>query len=340
MRRIVFWGTGYHAKRMYGLYADSKMFCDDELVAFCDSNPLKHKFEEYLVVDPEKLGNIEFDTLIIATIYDKEIRNTINGKKLCTQKEVLSMEEYNAQLVSFKQYYKRYGRLHEYNSFLNEKCKTMIITAVIGDYDILQDPTYISDDIQYICFTDQKTIKSRVWKIYDIPVHYNSSVETARRIKILPWEYVDINTDYYIWVDAKYRIIADLRSYVREYKKDSGLLLFPHPERECICNELAQLIIEDKGDKVDMISQVDTYLKEGYPINNGLYETACIVRKNNNTTVNYMMEMWWKELKKYTYRDQLSLPYVLWRNDYLPDICDKNVRNNKWLKLIGHKKNK
>jgi hypothetical protein len=43
------------------------------------------------------------------------------------------------------------------------------------------------------------------------------------------------------------------------------------------------------------------------------------------------MEEWWKEIEKFSYRDQISFPYVCWKNDFKPDICDQDIYNNEWL---------
>ena len=55
------------------------------------------------------------------------------------------------------------------------------------------------------------------------------------------------------------------------------------------------------------------------------------------------MEDWWKEIEKYSNRDQVSLPYVLWKNGYqigdvgtLTDIAADSGAY--WEEMMYHKK--
>ncbi len=342
MNDVVFWGTGYKAKELLDLYVESRLYSDDRLVLFCDSNPEKQGalFFGYPVVSPDELMNQRFDTLVIANMYISDIRRVIEERSICPMKKVLSIEEYRAVIHAKKQYYRRYGRVHSFNDSSFCEKKTKVFTAIIGDYDNLYDPLFNSPNIEYICFTDQKGLKSDIWNIRLVNECGFTNTELARRIKLLTWEYSPIECEYYIWVDAKYQIVSDLRRLVSEYRLDSGILMFPHPDNICICNELALLLIEGKGVKTDMIHQVSSYLSKGFPLDYGLYETACFVRKPKDLLVNRIMLQWWEELESKSYRDQLSLPYVFWANSFAPDICDLNIRNNEWLKLKGHKENK
>ncbi len=211
-----------------------------------------------------------------------------------------------------------------------------IYTAIIGDYDELKDPFYIEDNMDYICFTNQKDLKSNIWNIKQVQNNHMSDVMLARHIKVFPWKYFDAPGVVY-WVDAKYQIKGRLRDYKNTYWNNLGMICFSHPDSFCICDELAACIKLGKGEKDSMILQVAHYLSRGYPVDNGLYETACIVRDINNSKIKKIMKEWWNEMSTYSWRDQLSLPYIFWINDFRPDICTKNIRNNEWIKNMGHK---
>lgn len=124
--------------------------------------------------------------------------------------------------------------------------------------------------------------------------------------------------------------------YIAQYKKKSSILCFPHPERQCICEELAACILQTCANNRDMINQVSDYLKEGYPLNYGLYECGCIMRLHNDMAIKSLMSKWENEVLKYSVRDQLSFPYVCWKYGVLPDICDLDINKNRWLVHTGH----
>ena len=49
---------------------------------------------------------------------------------------------------------------------------------------------------------------------------------------------------------------------------------------------------------------------------NQLFETGILMRRNCDS-IKRLNELWWKELDTGSVRDQLSFPYVLWKN---PDV--------------------
>ena len=49
---------------------------------------------------------------------------------------------------------------------MNKNC---IYTAIIGDYDNLYTPKIVTEGWDYICFTDNKKLKSDFWTIKYVP---------------------------------------------------------------------------------------------------------------------------------------------------------------------------
>jgi len=66
------------------------------------------------------------------------------------------------------------------------KKKFVIYTALFGDYDELSDPIEGFYDCDFICFTDQKNINSKVWKTIYIPETDMSPKMMNRKYKMLP----------------------------------------------------------------------------------------------------------------------------------------------------------
>ena len=48
------------------------------------------------------------------------------------------------------------------------------------------------------------------------------------------------------------------------------------------------------------------------------------------------MKKWENEIQKYSIRDQLSFPYVCWKNNFYPDISDLDINRNPWLLYNEH----
>lgn len=67
--KLYIWGTGRLAGNVVGRYIDK-----DSIVAFVDNNPDKNEFIGKKVFRPEILCNREYDAIIVATMYAKEIK--------------------------------------------------------------------------------------------------------------------------------------------------------------------------------------------------------------------------------------------------------------------------
>jgi hypothetical protein len=86
-----------------------------------------------------------------------------------------------------------------------------------------------------------------------------------------------------------------------------------------------------KADKATAKRQIATYKKEGFPRHYGLYENSILIRNHHDEPTRRLMEEWWVEYLKYSTRDQLSLPYLIWKLGYDKKnihIIGHNLRNN------------
>lgn len=76
------------------------------------------------------------------------------------------------------------------------------------------------------------------------------------------------------------------------------------------------------------------------PKNYGLLQCNIIVREHNNPLCIKIMEEWWQEFQKYSKRDQISLPHVLYMNNVKVEqvgILGNNVYMNPSFRILLHK---
>jgi hypothetical protein len=94
---------------------------------------------------------------------------------------------------------------------------------------------------------------------------------------------------------------------------------FIHTQRNCVYKE-AEILKELGYDHTELIdSEMEWFKKQGYPENNGLYELSVFIKKRTPATTNLSL-MWWDIICKYASRDQLSYPFVLWKNGIQPHV--------------------
>jgi len=225
------------------------------------------------------------------------------------------------------------------------KAKVVIYSAVAGGYDDLRTHNYLSDEFDYVFFTDASVKGLHAWEIRPLTEFKEKSpVRKARYHKIFP-DKLFPDYEYSVWIDGKYEIIGpDLERRIKEKISDNTLMAsVPHPDRDCIYDEAELCRISKKDDPEVISMQIEFLKKEGYPKNNGLCDTAIIFRKHHDPKIKNIMNDWWNVLKKYSFRDQLSFGYALWKNnfkiDYLFSQSDSpSPGNNKDFIFHFHKR--
>ena len=230
---------------------------------------------------------------------------------------------------------------------LHREPKIVVYTCITGGYDKIKEPSLITPGVDYICFTDNETMKSKTWKNKPIPKELLSlsSVKQQRGIKLLPHRYLN-EYDVSVWVDGNMDVKGNIKDYLKTLNFEDYTVFIPeHPARKCIYKEKDECLRQKKitGDGIALAEkQMGRYKDEGFPANYGLVQTNIMVRKHNDQYCINLMEKWWSELRDYSHRDQLSFNYALWKigNDKFKYLI-KTTCNSKTFKWgISHAKKK
>lgn len=242
----------------------------------------------------------------------------------------------NKHSVTQEEWLNRYKKLYE-----GGKNKKVIYTCITGDYDNLIEPRFISDDFDYVCFTDSIFVRNGFWELRPLPkeVESLSQVKKQRYIKINAHKVLP-EYDLSVWVDGSVLInnkLEDLLDNILE--NDISVYVPTHPIRNCIYKE-ANTVISSRKDIKDIVNpQIEQYKKEGFPKEYGLLQSNILIRKHNNEDCIRLMEAWSNEVMNGSHRDQLSFNYCCWKN---PDIkvkyIDKYIYKSKWFTWGSHKR--
>ena len=194
-----------------------------------------------------------------------------------------------------------------------EKMKKCIYFPLMGDYDNFKEPSFISDGWDYICYTNNKKLKSKKIKIIYTDGEGLNNARFCRKV----WTFHNIYADGYdlsIATGAQIRIKGDLNKFLKEVLPDDDsidMAITSHPNRNCVYQEAERCLKRDQPKLVR--AQMKFYEKQGYPKNNGLIAGAFLIRKHDRENVVKHCEKWWEQIEKFSMRNQLSFDYVLWK---------------------------
>ena len=210
--------------------------------------------------------------------------------------------------------------MNKFNDVQKNK-RGVVYTYIVGDYDNLIDPppSHISPFWDYVCFTNNAKIKSKVWDIRPIPEEYllefNDSKRIASLFKIEYYKLFSSSYDYVVSIDANISCNYSIQEIVDSLGLHNGkydMVICNHPDRQCAYAEITK--IRAMGfDHHEVLDKAYKYLASSrYPRNNGLYETGVIIRNNKSQWVRNCHENWSKNYRLLSRRDQVSLNFSLW----------------------------
>lgn len=211
-----------------------------------------------------------------------------------------------------------------------KKLKKVVYTIILGGYDKVKS-FYKQNGYDYFLFSDDNStnkIKNTNWTILEIPDEIKnlniSTVKKQRFIKLHPHLFFK-KYDLSIYIDGTFIIKGNLNEFLlRILSPNLQLYTFEHPARNSIFNEIKACIMSKKEKKSmgDLIFR--KYQKEKFPDNNGLIESCLLIRRHNEKECINVMNKWYKEIKKYSHRDQLSFNYIYWKNNVKLKYIIKN----------------
>lgn len=213
--------------------------------------------------------------------------------------------------------------------------KFVIYTAIFDNYDVLMDPKDFPSEIDTVCFTDNRDLQSNTWEIRYISQSMTPAL-TNRKLKILPHRYLP-NYNYSLYVDGNIHIVNDITDLASDQFLDHSLIVPPHPKRNCVYNEAERCLSSGLASRKEVYDRLRRYDNEGFPPNYGLSENNVIFRKHNNDKIKNLMENWWDEVQKGSGRDQLSLPYLIWKHDLQYHMLEFSPRDrNQYFIIYPH----
>ncbi|XP_062090523.1 probable hexosyltransferase MUCI70 [Humulus lupulus] len=224
-------------------------------------------------------------------------------------------------------------------------CKAVVSTCAFGGGDDLYQPIGMSEasirKVCYVAFWDEITLatqesaghkvgedgfigKWRIIVVRNLPFsdqRLNGKIPKMLGHRLFP------HAKYSIWVDSKSQFRRDPLGVLEAllWRSNSVLAISEHGARSSVYDEAKAVVKKNKAKPDEVEVQLTQYRKDGLPEDKrfkgkkALSEASVIVREHTPMT-NLFMCLWFNEVVRFTSRDQLSFPYVLWRLKVLKNI--------------------
>lgn len=215
-----------------------------------------------------------------------------------------------------------------------------VITGVAGGYDSPQEQPDI-ENVDYIFFTDGESMpeKDGCWQVADLnaPSHLDPRRQ-AKFPKCYPQQYPILkNYKYVIWMDGTMGIQKE--SYPEQILSymDNGVVFSPHFDDRDNYSE-ATITAHPKYHNEPLAEQAEFYRSVGMPKGIRLLECTTLAWDPNYAPAAELGALWLQQNLTWSYQDQVSLPYVIWKLDYKPGLLPCSWREFEWTWMNLHTK--
>ncbi|CAH5352541.1 hypothetical protein AI2839V1_2999 [Enterobacter cloacae] len=220
--------------------------------------------------------------------------------------------------------------------------KLVIYSVITGGYDKILPVNNVDEQCDYYIISNEYIELPYPWKLLVPENRGFNNKDFNRYYKINPHTvFNEYKTSLYI--DGNIAIVDKIYLWSEEQLVDSGFAIFSHPERNNIIDEgkICSFIGTDFFWKIN--HQLSKYKKEGFDYKE-LFEANILLRKHNDPLIKELMSLWWSEYinDKNAKRDQLALPYALWKKKYnVKNMGESDARfGNKYFRYMSHASNR
>lgn len=222
-------------------------------------------------------------------------------------------------------------------SDINDIPSVAIYSAIYGGKDnIIPEQVEQNIPTDYIMFSDADISNSGKWKVITGPKSTSGDPRMeAKYFKLMPHEVPELaKYDYLIWVDGLVQVTnPDFSRMMVDTLRSDAVGLMSHPDRNCIYEEFDECVrigkIKEKEDVERAFNQLKRYKKIPILPNAGLYAATVLIRNAKHKLAEKFNKTWWQEVTEGSFRDQLSLPYVIKTSGITPVpinlVYNKNI---------------
>lgn len=208
----------------------------------------------------------------------------------------------------------------------------MVYTASMGTYHKGIQPL-MSLGVDAVAYADNPQVCADGWDVRLMRRCQEHPRKAAKWPKLHPHILFPFH-DLSIWIDAGWRVVNE--KFVAEVVAalgDRPMAFLKHRWRTRLHDEAVATMEHAKYAGLPIRAQIEAYFADGYPDHLGLAECTMLVRRHHTKEAIAFDEAWWAENEQWTICDQLSAPYVMWKQGRAFDWLDYTLDTQPWLRL-------
>ena len=190
--------------------------------------------------------------------------------------------------------------------------RLVVYTCITAGYDDLLPVREPEAGVRYVCFSDRQLAGDKGWELRPLPRQDLDPVSANRFVKMHPHRLFPEH-ERSVYVDGNMELRGGLRPFADAALREHPFAVFSHPFRDCLFVEGTECALIGYGWIWTYAAQLRRYHGEGMPGRAGLFECGVLPRDHHRPEVVALMEAWWREFQDGVKRDQISLPYLLWK---------------------------
>lgn len=224
--------------------------------------------------------------------------------------------------------------------------KIAVFTCITNGYDKLSAPQLVEDNCDYFFITDlpddEKVENEEFYTRLNISeiIPIGSEYTPKGKNRYCKSHGYDIFKEYKysIYVDGNIMIVGKISELINKIG-NFGVAFHRLSYTNDVFAHAMSLAIRNRIRKEDAIVEMKKIAKEGFPFDYGVPECSVIVCDNTNIIAHRILDSWFVRYNQgQAKRDQLYLPYILWKMKISVDeVCTLpgNWRNNGYFEIVG-----
>jgi hypothetical protein len=191
----------------------------------------------------------------------------------------------------------------------------LVYTCVFGGYDRIYPPIQPESNLDYVIITDDPSLNVQGWQTQAVQIHTFPTLKAANLYHRALIHRILSNYDTSVYIDGNIRLCGRLSQLLESFQASGAdLAAYRHPLRSTVAGEVNACIESGKvGNPDSLRGELAEYLALGFPDDIGLVETGVLLKNHKSADLDAAMALWWELYASHLTRDQISLPYVLWK---------------------------